>query len=135
MKYYATFTPSNGEYAVSFPDLKGCHTCGKDMEEAYDMAIDALSAWLAHAEPQFIKKPSPYKAVKKHFSDVVVMAVPVDWKVKAKYEEKRRVNVSFPRSVLDLIDEQAKSAGIGRSGWLAEAARAYAQSDQATLNT
>lgn len=40
-----------------FPDLIGCVTFGKDWDEAIDNATDVLAAWLANAEPKFIKKP------------------------------------------------------------------------------
>lgn len=114
MKYYAVFSESEGQYAVKFPDLQ-CHTCGDDMEEAYDMAVDALAGYLAHAEPQFVKEPSPYEAIRKHFPDYVIMAVPVDHKIKAKYEKRVRVNVSLPAVALARIDEAAKKAGLNRS--------------------
>lgn len=44
--YYAIFSPENGAYNVSFPDLTGCLTFGSDMQEALYMAKDALEGYL-----------------------------------------------------------------------------------------
>ena len=38
-------------YRVDFPDLPGCLTCGKTLEEAFRMAKEALALWLDSSEP------------------------------------------------------------------------------------
>ena len=46
--YPAYFTPlekSEG-FCVTFPDLPGCVTQGKDLTESLEMAIDAASGWV-----------------------------------------------------------------------------------------
>ncbi|MED4619163.1 type II toxin-antitoxin system HicB family antitoxin [Priestia megaterium] len=48
--FYAVFEPDEGGYSVSFPDLEGCLTCGDDMEEALEMAQDALGGYLLVCE-------------------------------------------------------------------------------------
>lgn len=49
--YPAVFTPlENGEFDVKVPDLPGCRTCGKTLEDAIFMAQDAVSLWLWDAE-------------------------------------------------------------------------------------
>ena len=35
-----------GGYVVSFPELKGCITCGDTLEKAYDNAMDAKREWI-----------------------------------------------------------------------------------------
>jgi predicted RNase H-like HicB family nuclease len=44
-----------GEYLVSVPSLPGCYTEGRSLEEARDMAADAIRAYCAsllkHGEP------------------------------------------------------------------------------------
>jgi predicted RNase H-like HicB family nuclease len=42
----------DGFYAVSIPDLPGCFTQGKDLQEAYDMAQDAIALWICDAEDE-----------------------------------------------------------------------------------
>ena len=46
--YPAIFTSEKGTpgYAVEFPDLPGCFTCGDDLAEALFMAEDAASGWV-----------------------------------------------------------------------------------------
>lgn len=47
--YPAIFTPfsdQSGGYVVEFPDLPGCVTEGKDLEQAIEMGIDAASGWI-----------------------------------------------------------------------------------------
>ena len=65
-RYYALFRSTKNVVEVEFPDLAGCVTFGKDWDEAYENAIDALAAWLAHAEATFVKRPSPHKALVRH---------------------------------------------------------------------
>ncbi|KAA9300552.1 MULTISPECIES: type II toxin-antitoxin system HicB family antitoxin [Aerococcus] len=55
--YYAIFAPSDGIWAVDFPDLDGAYTCGEDMEEALYMAKDLLEGWLIIAK-EILSKPS-----------------------------------------------------------------------------
>ena len=62
--YPAVFTPLNeegfeGGYAVSIPDLPGCHTFGKDLVDSIDMAQDAASTWLWDAENNNEEIPVP----------------------------------------------------------------------------
>ena len=49
MIYPAVFYPysdNSGGYVVEFPDLPGCVTGGKNLEEAMEMAVDAASGWV-----------------------------------------------------------------------------------------
>ena len=49
--YPAVFTEEdNGQYAVFFPDVNGCYTCGDSLIDAIEMAEDALTMMLAGAE-------------------------------------------------------------------------------------
>ncbi len=47
LKYPAKFEPAEeGGFIVEFPDLEGCLTEGDTLEEAKEMAQDALTGWL-----------------------------------------------------------------------------------------
>lgn len=48
--YPAVFTPEDGLYNVTFPDLPDCYTCGDDLADALHMANDALCLWLSRSE-------------------------------------------------------------------------------------
>lgn len=43
---FKPFSDGSGGYVVEFPDLPGCVTEGKDLEEAIEMGIDAASGWI-----------------------------------------------------------------------------------------
>ena len=57
--YPAKFIHENkGEYSVLFPDLKGCVTCGDNLEHALLMAQDALGLYLVALEEHGHPKPA-----------------------------------------------------------------------------
>lgn len=43
---FKPFSDQSGGYVVEFPDLPGCVTEGKDLEQAIEMGIDAASGWI-----------------------------------------------------------------------------------------
>ena len=43
---FKPFTDQSGGYVVEFPDLPGCVTEGKNLEQAIVMGIDAASGWI-----------------------------------------------------------------------------------------
>ena len=53
-----TDTAENG-YAVRFPDLPGCLSCGDTLEDAIRNAEDCKRAWLAAALEDGIAIPEP----------------------------------------------------------------------------
>jgi len=58
----AVFTEEeNGQYSVEFPDIDGCATCGDDLNDAMEMAQDALSLMLCEYEDSKEKIPTPTK--------------------------------------------------------------------------
>ena len=50
---------AEGGYAVSFPDLPGCVSCGDTLESAVKNGEDAKKAWLAAALEDGIEIPEP----------------------------------------------------------------------------
>ena len=115
--YYAVFVQTDEAVEVIFPDLEGCVTCGDDMEDAYEMAVDVLAGYLEHADEKYKKNPSNYKEISSKYNETI-MKIPVEASIMLEYEEKKRVNVSFPKSILDRIDNAAKN----RSHYLMDAA-------------
>lgn len=64
--YPAIFTPEeNGAFSVVFPDLEGCYTCGDNLEDALEMAEDALALTLYgyETDKRPIPDPSPLSAL------------------------------------------------------------------------
>lgn len=68
--YPAKFHKEEKGYWVEFPDLPGCFTQGETLEEAYDMAKEALALWLDGAIPA---APSAVERIAIEGSDRVML--------------------------------------------------------------
>ena len=93
------FSDGSGGYTVEFPDLPGCVTEGNDLEEAFEMAIDAASGWVLDEleEGNEIPKSSAYADVKpRENGQVNIVLLDMD-KYAEQYGEKAvRKNVTIP---------------------------------------
>ncbi len=60
------FSDNSGGYVVEFPDLPGCVTEGKDLQEAILMGTDAASGWILDEleEGNLVPEASEYHDVK-----------------------------------------------------------------------
>lgn len=123
--YYAIFKKTAEAVEVEFPDLPGCVTFGKSWEEAVSNATDVLAGWLANADPEFIKKPSSYKRLKSKHKGEDLLPIPVDEKIMASYEQFKRVNVIFPTSLLNKMDDYRMRQGLKRSTLLQKAVKEF----------
>jgi len=105
-------------FGVSFPDLPGCVSAGRDLQEAALGAEEALSGHLAvlveHGDP--IPAPSTFEAIERdpEIDEVARLLVRGERPGRAV-----RVQVSIDDGLLARIDRIAAN----RSGFLAEAAR------------
>jgi len=106
------------DFGVSFPDLPGCITAGRTIQEALEMAKEALAGHLEamarDGDP--IPEPSNIDAIMEdpENRDGVAVLVP------APHGRDRavRLNVTLPESLVKRIDEVSRN----RSRFLAEAA-------------
>lgn len=58
--YPAIFqSEENDKFSVFFPDVQGCNTFGENMENAYEMAFDALGIMLSFMEDNNMPIPKP----------------------------------------------------------------------------
>ena len=114
---------ADSDYGVSFPDLPGCITAGSTLDEARDMAAEALALHLEGMEEdaEAIPEPSSLEAV---------MADPVNRDgvailVSAPASASRTVRITMtpPEDVLSAIDRFAEASGYTRSGFLTAAAK------------
>jgi predicted RNase H-like HicB family nuclease len=121
--YYALFKETKDAIEVEFPDLQGCVTFGENWDEAIVNATDALAAYLAHAQEQFIKPPSSYNNLVT--SKGKLIPIPIDEVTLSSYQELKRFNVILPAQVLGRIDDFRKKIGLKRSTFLQKAAEEY----------
>ncbi len=96
---FKPFSDGSGGFVVEFPDLPGCVTEGKDLEEAIEMGIDAASGWVLGEleDGEKIPEASDYKEITVSENQMVNMLL-LDLDAYAeKYGEKAvRKNLTIP---------------------------------------
>ena len=117
----------NSDYGVTFPDLPGCFSAGKTIEEAIDNAHEAAEC---HIEGILMdSEPVPVAAsVEKHkgnpdFRDGIWALVEVD--LSRLSLKSKRVNITMPERLLNALDYFARKHGRTRSGILTQAVTEY----------
>jgi predicted RNase H-like HicB family nuclease len=114
---------ANSDYGVSFPDLPGVVSAGSTLDEARDMAAEALALHLEGMaeDGETAPEPSSLEEIMKDAQNrdgVAVLVATPTTDVKSV-----RINVTMPADVLDQIDRYAEREGFTRSGFLAQAAK------------
>lgn len=114
---------ADSDYGVSFPDLPGVISAGRTLDEARDMAVEALALHLEgmSADDEAVPEPSSLEEIMANKDNKDGVAVLVDAPMAAA--KSVRVNVTLPSDVLDQIDRYAEREGFTRSGFLAQAAK------------
>lgn len=114
---------ADSDFGVSFPDLPGCITAGRTLDEARGMAAEALAFHLAGLEEdgEAIPEPSSLEAVmaNRENHDGVAVLVPAPQGASRTV----RVNITLDENVLAAIDRYAEDNGFTRSGFLVQAAK------------
>ena len=121
---------TKSDFGVSFPDFPGCITAGKNIDDAKDMAQEALTLHIQGMLEDGEQLPVPSR-LEDIMSDpdyanaiaYLVVSVP-DAKPRTV-----RVNVTVPEMMLKQIDVAAKKRGMSRSSFLVHAAQNAIQSD------
>ncbi len=115
------------DYGVTVPDLPGCFSAGRTVDEALTMAKEAIELHLEGLIADGKPVPRPGR-VERHQQApdyrsgtwALVSVDPARLRVNAK-----RINITVPERILDAIDRWAQEHGQTRSGLLAEAAVTY----------
>jgi predicted RNase H-like HicB family nuclease len=115
------------DYGVAVPDLPGCFSAGRTVDEALAMAKEAIELHLEGliAQGQSIPRPCEIDHHQRNPQYrgglwAVVSIDPAGLRVHAK-----RVNITVPERVLDAVDRFARERGQTRSGLLVEAATEF----------
>lgn len=114
----------NSEYGVSFPDFPGCVTAGSTVDEAKDLAQEALALHVAGmlADNEAIPTPSRLEDILANPENVGVVAILVVGAPES-LPKSVRVNITIPENTLRQIDVAARKQGLSRSSFLVRAAR------------
>jgi predicted RNase H-like HicB family nuclease len=126
---------AKSDFGVSFPDFPGCITAGKNIDEAKDLAQEALALHIQGMLEDGEQLPCPSRLEEiMNDSDYgnaiayLVVSVP-DAKPRTV-----RVNVTVPEMTLKQIDAAAKKQGMSRSSFLVHAAQNAIQSIQSDVS-
>ena len=113
----------DSDYGVTVPDLPGCFSAGDTMDDAVDMAREAI---IGHIETLLIdnqpipdKLPLEVHLADEYYADGIWALVDVD--LSELSVEKVEVNITLPGPVLAMIDEAAARERETCSGILTRA--------------
>jgi predicted RNase H-like HicB family nuclease len=117
----------DSDYGVTVPDLPGCFTAGRTLDEAIAMAQEAIELHLEGLieEGQAIPRPrtvEDHKHNPEHKGGTWAVVSIAPWNLRTK---ARRINISIPERVLHAVDRFAKAENETRSGLLVKAATVY----------
>ena len=124
------------DFGVSFPDFPGCITAGKNIDEAKDMAQEALTLHIQGMLEDGEQLPVPSRLEEimndPDYTNAIAYLV-----VSAPDTKPRtvRVNVTLPEITLKQIDAAAKKRGMSRSAFLVHSAQNAIESIQADTST
>ena len=103
------FSDGSGGQGGEFPDLPGCVTEGKNLEDAFENATDAASGWVLDEleEGNVVPKSSDYDSVERREGGQVSMVL-LDMDAYAeRYGEKAvRKNVTIPAWLNSYAEKQ-----------------------------
>ncbi len=118
---------ADSDYGVTVPDLPGCFSAGRTLDEAMAMAKEAIELHLEGLieEGQIVPDPS---SVERHQRKrqyrggtwAIVSINPADVRPHA-----RRINITMPQRILEAVDRHAAAESETRSGLLTKAAVRY----------
>ena len=128
LTYYAILHPcDNGGFAVEVPDVPGCFSMGKDLDECQEMTQEALREMLecfledGDAIPPRSGYPEILEKTSKEMGPVAVV-MPVTVYLTSKIQH---ICITIPDSLQELIGDYIRSAGGNRSGLIAQAVTEY----------
>jgi predicted RNase H-like HicB family nuclease len=118
-KYIAVINKENGkQYGVIFPDFLGCVTVGKNLEEAKEMAQEALQFHVDGMlqDGEDLPKTKTLDEIKKKYKKAEIFLV-VAVKIKTK---ATRINISIDEKLLRKLDKFLLNSNETRSSFFAK---------------
>jgi predicted RNase H-like HicB family nuclease len=105
---------SDNSYTITFPDLPGCISEGKTLENTIDMAHKALTQWIEYLldEKESLPAPSDIKTLEPTANQFVNL-------IRAEIRDNRAVRRTV--SIPGWLDIRASDAGISLSKVLQDA--------------
>ena len=117
----------DSDYGVTVPDLAGCFSAGETSDEALNEVVEAIECHieglLMDGEPIPTPQTIEYHRGNPDYADGIWALVEVD--VSKLSGKTKRVNITLPERVLNLMDKYASEHGETRSGLITQAAIEY----------
>lgn len=108
-----------GGYWISFPDIPECLTQGDNMEQAYEMAVDALGLAISSRYQQKENIPTPSEPENISVNDGFLVIVEFDMLAYQKRNNAKAVKKTL--SIPQWLNEEANAMNINFSQVLQEA--------------
>jgi predicted RNase H-like HicB family nuclease len=125
---------TKSDYGVSFPDFPGCVTAGSSLDEARQMAAEALAVHIAGMRED--GEPIPEPSTLDDLRDDAAMKGAVAFLVTVVEPEKTvRFNITARESQLVEIDNRASAAKLSRSAYMVRRALGGKIIDRAELHS
>ncbi len=108
-----------GGFWVTFPDFPECFTEGNDMNQAYEMSIDALGLALTSRKEERLEipAPSPVDSIASENGTIVIL----EFDMSAYQRKHSSKAVKKTLSIPEWLNEAASEAGVNFSQVLQEA--------------
>lgn len=107
--FTAVITPEDGKCYVRIPDITGCATTGKDIEDAVTQITDALSGCLVVWEDQGLAIPqaTPQPEIPHNAADILTLICVDTIAYRAQTDTRAvRKNVSIPAWMANMADRK-----------------------------
>lgn len=117
--YPAVFHKENDGFWISFPDFPECFTEGDDMQQAYEMAVDALGLAIVSRQKEKEEIPTPTDICEIEANDGVIVVLEFDMLAYLKKHNSRAVKKTL--TIPEWLNEAASAMGLNFSQVLQEA--------------
>lgn len=109
-----------GGFWITFPDFPECMTQGDDMQQAYEMAVDALGLAITSRKEEQLEIPAPTEPYKLSVADDELCVV-IEFDMLAYLKRTNSKSVKKTLTIPEWLNEEATAAGINFSQVLQEA--------------
>lgn len=117
--YPAVFHKEDDGFWISFPDFPECFTEGDDMQQAYEMAVDALGLAIVNRKEEKEEVPVPTDVSELKITDGFVAVLEFDMLAYLKKHNSRAVKKTL--TIPEWLNESASAMGLNFSQVLQEA--------------
>ena len=117
--YPAVFHKEEGGFWVSFPDFPECFTEGDNLEQAYEMAVDALGLAIVSRKEEGVEIPEPTVPDDVEMNDGILVVVNFDMLEYLRKHNSKAVKKTL--SIPEWLNEEALRRGLNFSQVLQEA--------------